>query len=215
MISTALHFPIVLSLICLSLNVKSVHYYCLFTYFYHTEEPTVDVQLQQEPKESSNPFGDDLDEEDENPFKDPTPPDRFLSTDTPSSKKKHRAPAPPREPVSKEKSLSPGPSESLLSAKSPGNLGHPREKSPTPKKKAPEPPRTIDRALKEIVSMTKKSKSPTSPERPVYEGTPPSTPKAERKRPLTPPLQNDISESQSSPNTRYILNLHIITLASF
>ncbi|CAC5404770.1 EH domain-binding protein 1-like protein 1,EH domain-binding protein 1 [Mytilus coruscus] len=156
--------------------------------------------------ESSNPFGDDDEEEDENnPFKDPTPPDRYLTSDVVNSskaKKTKRAPAPPQV----ESSPSPKKTESTPRATPEKSsvakvLNPPGEQSPSTKKRAPAPPQSIETALKEIVSLTKKPKSPSSPERPVYEGSPPSTTAEKWKRPITPPHLQTKSESPNESIT--------------
>ncbi|XP_076099632.1 EH domain-binding protein 1-like isoform X4 [Mytilus galloprovincialis] len=158
--------------------------------------------------ESSNPFGDDDDEEEDenNPFKDPTPPDRYLTSDVINSskaKKTKRAPAPPQagdsSPSPKKPQASPRATPEKSSAAK--VLNPPGEQSPSPKKRAPAPPQSIEKALKEIVSLTKKPKSPTSPERPVYEGSPPSTPMEKWKRPITPPHLQSKSESPNESIT--------------
>jgi len=83
---------------------------------------------------------------------------------------------------------------SMIAALSPSG-----QRSPSPKKHAPSPPQSTEKSKRQ--SWTKKS--PTSPERPVYEGTPPSTPEEKRKRPITPPpSEQTTSESLSSPNNR-------------
>jgi hypothetical protein len=44
------------------------------------EQNDESVNTKEEPIESTNPFGDDEDEDDEsNPFSDPTPPDRYFT----------------------------------------------------------------------------------------------------------------------------------------
>lgn len=175
------------------------------------EQNDESLNTKEEPIESTNPFGDDEDEYDEsNPFSDPTPPDRYLTSEDVinlgKTKKKKRAPPPPNtEEKSKIKndsenfsSLSPHKdspvTSSMIAALSPSG-----QQSPSPKKHAPSPPQSTEKSKRQ--SWT--NKSPTSPERPVYEGTPPSTPEEKRKRPITPPpSEQTTSESLSSPINR-------------
>ncbi|XP_052058419.1 EH domain-binding protein 1-like isoform X2 [Mytilus californianus] len=158
--------------------------------------------------ESSNPFGDDDEEEEDenNPFKDPTPPDRYLTSDVIKSskaKKTKRAPAPPQAGESSPSPKKPESTPRATPEKSSAAkvLNPPGEQSPSPKKRAPAPPQSIETALKEIVSLTKKPKSPSSPERPVYEGSPPSTTVEKWKRPITPPHLQTKSESPNESIT--------------
>lgn len=164
------------------------------------EEDENMVEQNQEPAvlkemvESANPFGDE-DEDENNPFKDATPPDRYLTSNSSNSekpKKKTRAPPPPKteEIASFSKEF-----EKLRSV-SPQKTLSPGQHSPSPKKHAPPPPQSTDTSLLQKLGLNIKSKSPTSPERPVYEGTPPPSPEEKRKRPITPPP----IESQTSPN---------------
>ena len=175
------------------------------------EQNDESVNTKEEPIESTNPFGNDEDEDDEsNPFSDPTPPDRYLTSDVINSektKKKKRAPPPPN---TEEKSKIQNDSENFSSLSPQKHAGLPQVSpvkssmiaalnpsgQPSPKKHAPSPPQSTEKS--KIQSWTKKS--PTSPERPVYEGTPPSTPEEKRKRPITPPpSEQTTSESLSSP----------------
>ena len=178
------------------------------------EQNDESVNTKEEPIESTNPFGNDEDEDDEsNPFSDPTPPDRYLTSDVINSgktKKKKRAPPPPN---TEEKSKIQNDSENFSSLSPQKHAGLPQVSpvkssmiaalspsgQPSPKKHAPSPPQSTEKS--KIQSWTKKS--PTSPERPVYEGTPPSTPEEKRKRPITPPSSKQTtSESLSSPIER-------------
>ncbi|XP_052269232.1 EH domain-binding protein 1-like isoform X2 [Dreissena polymorpha] len=136
---------------------------------------------------STNPFDEPEELDDSNPFS-----DKFSDTSSlDRRKKKKEAPAPPR-------SHSQGvPFENPPTTKPPPR---PEGKQGEKKPAAQVAPQTPVNANKPAHKYVKSKKKAPTPPRPMYIGTPPSSPKAERKRSLSPPEEKKPSENHSNNN---------------
>ena len=129
-------------------------------------------------KVSTNPFEDSSELDEGNPFSDKFEDDSYSSLER---QKKKKAPTPPR---SKSQTL-PNKSQPPNQPQKDTPLKPERKSEPIPKSE--EKVKAPEKVHRYIKSPKKKAPAP-GPPRPMYEGTPPSSPKEQRKsRSLTPP----------------------------
>ncbi|KAL4238368.1 EH domain-binding protein [Mactra antiquata] len=176
----------------------------------HEKSPKADAEDNENNSSSTNPFEDSTEMDDSNPFSENFEDNSSLDR----KKKKKKAPTPPRSksqtlppqatPQEKkdgsEKSASKDSSGKLLSAKSSEKSLSKDSSGKLPSAKKEDKHLKAEKTEHRYLKSPKK-KAP-SPHRPVYEGSPPPSPKEQVKsRSITPPPSNKTSADDSLTNT--------------